>query len=41
MTHPIMFDEDDPLLGRVRALAFDFPGAREKVRHVEAELRLR
>ncbi len=33
MAHPIMFDEADPLLGRVRALALAFPGAAEKISH--------
>jgi predicted DNA-binding protein (MmcQ/YjbR family) len=28
-----MFDDDDPLLARVRALAATFPGADEKVSH--------
>ena len=28
-----MFDDDDPILGRVRAMAFDFPGSAEKVSH--------
>jgi len=33
MAHPIMFDESDPLLGRLRALALDFPDAAEKISH--------
>ena len=33
MAHPIMFDEADPLLGRVRALALAFPDAAEKISH--------
>ena len=33
MEHPLMFDEDDPVLHRVRALALAFPGAAEKVSH--------
>ncbi len=33
MPHPIMFDEDDPVLARVRALALTLPGAAEKVSH--------
>ncbi|MDP9794017.1 putative DNA-binding protein (MmcQ/YjbR family) [Catenuloplanes nepalensis] len=33
MTHPIMFDDDDPLLGRVRDLALAFPDAAEKISH--------
>ncbi|MBF0660321.1 MULTISPECIES: MmcQ/YjbR family DNA-binding protein [unclassified Rhodococcus (in: high G+C Gram-positive bacteria)] len=33
MSHPIMFDENDPLLARVRELALAFPGAGEKISH--------
>ncbi|MFN8076179.1 MAG: MmcQ/YjbR family DNA-binding protein [Kineosporiaceae bacterium] len=33
MAHPIMFDEDDPLLARVRELALALPDAAEKVGH--------
>jgi hypothetical protein len=33
MPHPIMFDEADPLLGRLRALALAFPDAAEKISH--------
>ncbi|MDM4722389.1 MmcQ/YjbR family DNA-binding protein [Micromonospora sp. WMMA1363] len=33
MPHPIMFDEADPLLRRLRALALAFPDAAEKVSH--------
>ncbi len=33
MTHPRMFDEDDPHLGRARELAAAFPGTAEKVSH--------
>ncbi len=33
MTHPRMFDPDDPLLARVRALALALPGADEKQSH--------
>lgn len=33
MAHPPRFDEDDPLLGRVRELALALPGADEKVSH--------
>lgn len=33
MPHPIMFDEADPLLVRIRALALAFPGAAEKISH--------
>jgi hypothetical protein len=31
--HPQMFDDDDPVLARVRELALAFPGADEKVSH--------
>ncbi|HET8993841.1 MAG TPA: MmcQ/YjbR family DNA-binding protein [Rhodococcus sp. (in: high G+C Gram-positive bacteria)] len=33
MPHPIMFDETDPLLARVRALVLAYPGAQEKISH--------
>ncbi|MGC5077896.1 MmcQ/YjbR family DNA-binding protein [Agrococcus sp. DT81.2] len=33
MAHPPMFDDDDPLLARVRRLALALPGAAEKVSH--------
>lgn len=33
MAHPIMFDSDDVLLGRVRAIALTFPEAAERVSH--------
>lgn len=33
MAHPLMFDEDDPLLARVRGLALAFPDAAEKISH--------
>src|ERR1700753_1786500 len=33
MSHPIMFDDDDPLLVRFRKLALAFPDAAEKVSH--------
>lgn len=33
MAHPRMFDPDDPVLARVRALALALPGADEKVSH--------
>jgi len=32
-THAIMFDDDDPALARVRALALAFPGAEERIAH--------
>ncbi|HSN12450.1 MAG TPA: MmcQ/YjbR family DNA-binding protein [Propionibacteriaceae bacterium] len=33
MAHPVMYDEDDPVLARVRELALALPGAAEKVTH--------
>jgi len=33
MSHPRMFDDDDPLLARVRELALDLPGSSEKISH--------
>ena len=33
MAHPQMFDDDDPMLARVRELALGFPEAAEKVSH--------
>jgi predicted DNA-binding protein (MmcQ/YjbR family) len=33
MPHPIMFRDDDPVLGRVRDIALAFPEAYEKVSH--------
>lgn len=33
MTHPRMFDDADPILARVRELAFALPEAQEKVSH--------
>lgn len=33
VTHPIMFDEDDPLLARVREIALALPEAQEKISH--------
>jgi predicted DNA-binding protein (MmcQ/YjbR family) len=33
MPHPVMFDEDDRLLTRVREIALSFPAAAEKVTH--------
>lgn len=33
MAHPRMFDPDDPMLARVRAIALGLPGAGEKVSH--------
>lgn len=33
MSHPKMFDDDDPVLARVRAIALGLPGAQEKTSH--------
>lgn len=33
MAHPQMFDDDDPVLQRVREIALAMPGAAEKVSH--------
>lgn len=33
MAHPKMFDDDDPVLASVRAMALALPGADEKVSH--------
>ena len=33
MTHPLMFDPEDPLLARLRELALSLPGAAEKISH--------
>ncbi|WP_241386927.1 MmcQ/YjbR family DNA-binding protein [Rhodococcus sp. CH91] len=33
MPHPVMFDETDPLLARVRDLALALPGTTEKISH--------
>ncbi|WP_370323796.1 MmcQ/YjbR family DNA-binding protein [Euzebya sp.] len=33
MAHPRMFDDDDPVLARVRAIALALPDAAEKVSH--------
>lgn len=33
VAHPQMFDEDDPVLGRVREVALSLPGAALKVSH--------
>ncbi|MFF5173369.1 MmcQ/YjbR family DNA-binding protein [Micromonospora sp. NPDC000089] len=33
MPHPIMFDDADPILARLRALALAFPDAAEKISH--------
>jgi hypothetical protein len=33
MSHPIMFDDTDPLLARLRTLVLAYPGAQEKISH--------
>ncbi len=33
MAHPKMFEDDDPLLARVRRIALALPGAQEKIGH--------
>lgn len=33
MTHPLMFESDDPILARLREVALAFPGAQERVSH--------
>lgn len=33
MPHPIMFDDDDPYLARVRSIALSYPEAAEKIGH--------
>ncbi len=33
MSHPPRYDDDDPLLARLRELALGFPGAQEKISH--------
>lgn len=33
MAHPQMFDEDDPVLARLRGVCLAMPGAEEKVSH--------
>lgn len=33
MAHPRMFDDDDPLLARLRAIALALPGTQEKISH--------
>lgn len=33
MTHPLMFSDDDPVLGRLRAIALALPDAKEKLVH--------
>lgn len=33
MPHPLMFDDSDPVLRRVREMAMSLPGAAEKISH--------
>jgi predicted DNA-binding protein (MmcQ/YjbR family) len=33
MSHPLMFDDADPLLAKLRSITFSFPGAAEKITH--------
>ncbi|MFT4137138.1 MmcQ/YjbR family DNA-binding protein [Microbacterium sp.] len=33
MAHPQMFEDDDPFLARVRAIAMEFPEASERISH--------
>lgn len=33
MAHPVMFDDDNPILGRLRTLCLALPGAEEYVSH--------
>ena len=33
MAHPLMYEEDDPVLARLRQIALSLPGAAEKVPH--------
>lgn len=33
MSHPLMFSDDDPLLGKLRELCLAMPGAQEKISH--------
>jgi len=33
MSHPLMFDADDPVLARVRAICLGFPEAKERISH--------
>lgn len=41
MTHPIMFDDDDPFLARLRTLALAFPDAEETIAHGRPHFRVR
>lgn len=33
MSHPLMFEADDPLLARLRTLCLAYPGAAERISH--------
>ena len=41
MTHPIMFDDDEPFLTRLRELALAFPDAEERIAHGRPHFRVR
>lgn len=41
MAHPIMFDDDDPYLTRLRRLALGFPDAEERIAHGRPNFRVR
>jgi hypothetical protein len=41
MMHPIMFDDDDPYLVRLRAIALAFPGAEEVISHGRPNFRVK
>lgn len=41
MAHPVMFDDDDPLLARLRTIALALPGAEEYVSHGRPNFRVK
>ncbi|HEY9564141.1 MAG TPA: MmcQ/YjbR family DNA-binding protein [Nocardioides sp.] len=41
MAHPVMFDDDDPLLIRLRGVVLGFPGAEEYVSHGRPNFRVK
>ena len=41
MGHPIMFDDDDPYLERLRAIALAFPAAEEVISHGRPHFRVK
>lgn len=41
MAHPVMFDDDDPLLVRLRGIVLAFPGAEEYVSHGRPNFRVK